>query len=99
MSPPPYPTPRAGEGSGRGVDHPGVTNVGVKPTVARAGPVTAETHLPDAEDRDLYGQRLRVGFVARLRDERRFPSLEALREQIAEDASRARELLSAMAPM
>jgi len=91
----------AGEGdeSGRGVDQPGVANVGVKPTVARAGPVTAETHLLDAEGRDLYGERLRVGFVARLREERRFPSLDALRQQIAEDASRARELLAAMAPM
>ena len=77
----------------------GVTNVGVKPTVLRAGPVTAETHLLDAEDRDLYGERLRVGFVARLREERRFPSLDALRQQIGEDASRARELLAAMGPM
>jgi riboflavin kinase / FMN adenylyltransferase len=80
-------------------EHLGVTNVGVKPTVLRAGPVTAETHLLDAEDRDLYGERLRVGFVARLREERRFPSLDALRQQIGEDASRARELLAAMAPM
>ena len=91
--------PLAGGGSGRGADYLGVTNVGVKPTVLRAGPVTAETHLLDAEDRDLYGERLRVGFVARLREERRFPSLEALRQQIGEDASRARELLAAMGPM
>jgi riboflavin kinase / FMN adenylyltransferase len=91
--------PRAGGGSGRGVDHLGVTNVGVKPTVQRAGPVTAETHLLDAEDRDLYGERLRVHFVARLREERRFPTLDALRQQIVEDAGRARELLAAMEPM
>ncbi|HEX7489640.1 MAG TPA: bifunctional riboflavin kinase/FAD synthetase [Anaeromyxobacteraceae bacterium] len=77
----------------------GVTNVGVKPTVQRAGPVTAETHLLDAEDRDLYGERLRIGFVARLREERRFPTLDALRQQIGEDAGRARELLAAMGPM
>ena len=91
--------PRAGGGSGRGVDHLGVTNVGVKPTVQRAGPVTAETHLLDAEDRDLYGERLRIGFVARLREERRFPTVDALRQQIVEDAGRARELLAAMGPM
>jgi riboflavin kinase / FMN adenylyltransferase len=77
----------------------GVTNVGVKPTVQRAGPVTAETHLLDAEDRDLYGERLRIGFVARLREERRFPTVDALRQQIVEDAGRARELLAAMGPM
>ena len=91
--------PLAGGGSGRGVDHLGVTNVGVKPTVQRAGPVTAETHLLDAEDRDLYGERLRVHFVARLREERRFPTLDALRQQIVEDAGRARELLAVMGPM
>jgi FAD synthase len=91
--------PLAGGGPGRGVDHLGVTNVGVKPTVQRAGPVTAETHLLDAEDRDLYGERLRVHFVARLREERRFPTLDALRQQIVEDAGRARELLAVMGPM
>ena len=80
-------------------EHLGVANVGVKPTVQRAGPVTAETHLLDVEGRDLYGEWLRVGFVARLREERRFPSLEALRRQIEEDVSRARELLASMAPM
>ena len=81
------------------VEYLGVTNVGVKPTVQRAGPVTAETHLLGAEDRDLYGERLRVRFVARLREERRFPTLDALRQQIVEDAGQARELLAAMEPM
>ena len=71
----------------------------MKPTVQRGGPVTAETHLLDAEDRDLYGERLRVGFVARLREERRFPSLDSLREQIAEDAAQARALLAVLGPM
>ncbi|HET9597346.1 MAG TPA: riboflavin biosynthesis protein RibF [Anaeromyxobacteraceae bacterium] len=71
----------------------GVCNVGVKPTVQEAGPVTAEVHLFDHDGSDLYGERLRIGFTARLRDERRFDSLDALRGQIAADAARARTLL------
>ena len=78
--------------------HDGVCNVGVKPTVEASAAVAAEAHLFDFVGRDLYGERIRLAFVARLRDERRFPSVEALRAQIAEDAARARELLS-KAPM
>ena len=77
----------------------GVCNVGVKPTLQRAGPVTAEAHLFDFGGRDLYGEKVRVAFVARLRDEQRFPSIELLRAQIAEDVARARELLPKQASM
>jgi riboflavin kinase/FMN adenylyltransferase len=76
-----------------GVPVDGVCNVGVKPTVSDAGGVTAEAHLFDTDGRDLYGERLRVAFVRRLRDERRFPSLDALRGQIARDAAEARDAL------
>jgi riboflavin kinase/FMN adenylyltransferase len=72
----------------------GVCNVGVKPTVEEAGPVLAEAHLFEFDGRDLYGERIRLQFVARLRDERRFPSLDALKAQIAQDAARARQLLT-----
>jgi riboflavin kinase / FMN adenylyltransferase len=82
-----------------GARYGGVCNVGVKPTVQRAGPVTAEAHLFDFDGRDLYGERLRLAFVARLRDERRFPSVDALRAQIAEDAAQARAVLADPAPM
>lgn len=71
----------------------GVCNVGVKPTVQESGPVGAEAHLFDFHGRDLNGQRIRVAFAQRLRDERRFPSVEALREQIAKDVEAAREAL------
>jgi riboflavin kinase/FMN adenylyltransferase len=77
----------------------GVCNVGTKPTVQASGPVLAEVHLLDFEDRDLYDARLRIAFIARLREERRFPSIDALREQIALDASRAREVLRHLPPM
>lgn len=81
-----------------GAWRPGVCNVGVKPTVEDSGRVTAEVHLLEHGGGDLYGATLRVAFVARLRDERRFPSLDALRAQIADDAERARGLLAAGAP-
>ena len=43
---------------------------------------------------DLYGERLRIYFVDRLRDELQFPSIEALKEAVAGDVSRARALLA-----
>jgi riboflavin kinase/FMN adenylyltransferase len=74
-----------------GVVRPSVTNVGVRPTVDASDRVTVETHVFDVND-NLYGARLRIGFVQRLRDERRFESLDGLREQIASDCDRARVL-------
>jgi riboflavin kinase/FMN adenylyltransferase len=82
-----------------GMRYDAVCNVGVKPTVQQAGPVIAEAHLFDFDGRDLYGERIRLAFVARLRDEHRFPSIDALRAQIAEDAARARAVLADLAPM
>jgi riboflavin kinase/FMN adenylyltransferase len=83
---------------GAGARYDGVCNVGVKPTVEVNGAVTAEVHLLDFDGRDLYGEPIRVAFVARLRAERRFPSIEALRAQISADAARARDALR-VAPM
>ena len=74
-----------------GVVRPSVTNVGVRPTVDHSGRTTTETHIFDV-DRDLYGATIRVGFVLRLRDERAFDSVDALRDQIAADCDRARVL-------
>jgi riboflavin kinase/FMN adenylyltransferase len=74
-----------------GVVRPSVTNIGVRPTVDRSGRTTMETHIFDV-DRDLYGATIRVGFVLRLRDERAFDSVDALRDQIAADCDRARVL-------
>jgi riboflavin kinase/FMN adenylyltransferase len=86
---------RLGGGRPGAAAHAGVCNVGVKPTVDGSGQVTAEVHLFDFDGRDLYGEALRLSLVARLREERRFPSVEALRAQIALDAERARALLGA----
>ncbi len=73
--------------------HPSVTNIGVRPTVDDSGRTTIETHIFGLE-RDLYGTSVRLGFVLRLRDERRFESLDGLRAQIAADCSRARVLFN-----
>jgi riboflavin kinase/FMN adenylyltransferase len=70
---------------------PSVTNVGTRPTVDQSGRTSIETHIFNT-DRDLYGASLRVGFVQRLRDERAFESIEALRTQIEADCGRARVL-------
>jgi riboflavin kinase/FMN adenylyltransferase len=83
--------PRGREG---GAVHGGVCNVGVKPTVEIGAPVVAEAHLLDFDGRDLYGEPIRLAFLARLREERRFPSLDALRAQIARDVGRALEVLA-----
>ena len=74
-----------------GVVRPSVTNVGVRPTVDHSGRTMVEAHLFDFSD-DLYGRTVRVGFVQRMRDERGFESVDALRAQIADDCGRARVL-------
>jgi riboflavin kinase/FMN adenylyltransferase len=74
-----------------GVTRGSVTNIGVRPTIETGGAVAIETHLFDF-DADLYGASIRVGFVQRLRDERRFPSVDLLRAQIDADCERARAL-------
>lgn len=66
-------------------------NIGFRPTFGAAGR-TLEAHLLDFEG-DLYGQKMVVQFVERLRDERRFPDANALRAQIARDIARARDIL------
>ena len=70
---------------------PSVTNIGTRPTVDESGKTHIETHVFNL-DKDLYGASLRIGFVQRLRDERAFESLDALRMQIDADCQRARVL-------
>ena len=73
-----------------GTVHAGVTNVGIRPTFGDTTP-TIETHLLGYEG-DLYGRRVRLGFVQRLRDERHFEDVDALREQIDADRRAAERL-------
>ncbi|MGH8134852.1 MAG: bifunctional riboflavin kinase/FAD synthetase [Steroidobacteraceae bacterium] len=78
--------------SGAGLaGHPGVAAVGTRPTVG-GREMLLEVHLFDF-DGDLYGQRLTVYFIAKLRDEEHYPDLATMTAQIRLDASQARELL------
>lgn len=70
----------------------GVMNCGVRPTVSGVAAERREVHLLEAGG-DLYGARLRVHLLARLREERAFPTLDALKTQIHDDVARARAIL------
>src|SRR5215207_3217523 len=74
-----------------GIEHASVTNIGIRPTFGGAGGIRVETHLLDGA-RELYDSRLRLSFVQRLRDERAFPDVDALRLQIDADCRAARRL-------
>lgn len=71
---------------------PGVASLGIRPTVNEVAEPLLEVHLFDFEG-DLYGQRMAVEFVAKLRDEMKFDGLDALTEQMHHDARMAREVL------
>ena len=66
-----------------------VTNVGVRPTVDSHGEVNVEGFILDF-DGDLYGQTVRMEFYRYLRGEQKFPTLEALREEIMRNAEETR---------
>lgn len=70
-------------------DAPGVANVGVRPTVNDGTLANLEVHLFDF-DGSLYGERLDVEFMTKLRDEKKFESLDALKAAIAADQQAAR---------
>lgn len=74
-----------------GAIYPSVTNIGLRPTFGDQTATTVEAHLID-RSMDLYGRAVRLAFVQRLRDERKFPDLEALQDQISADVRRATRL-------
>ena len=63
----------------------------MRPTFGDVDRTTVEAHVFDF-DQDLYDKGLRLGFVQRMRDERAFPDVDALRTQIEADARTARRL-------
>ena len=82
------PDPRERTGS-----HLAVANIGHRPTVvAEPGGTLVEVHLLDF-DGDLYGQRIELEFVERIRGEQRFDGLDALSAAIASDVESARRIL------
>jgi len=67
-----------------------VVNIGHRPTLEKPNPeLRVEAHLLDFQG-DLYGQELKLVFVEKLRDEKKFSSLDELREQIARDIREAK---------
>ncbi len=79
-----------------GERHPAATNIGINPTFTPHKQTTnIEAHLLDFH-RDLYGQEVKLEFVARLRDEMKFPSVDALIEQIHADIKETRNILNTL---
>jgi len=76
---------------------PGVANIGNRPTLSGDERLLLEVHLFDFAG-DLYGRHVEVDFVEYIREERKFESFDALREQIERDARRAREIHRLGAP-
>ncbi len=72
---------------------PSVTDVGIRPTVGGTE-LRSETHIIGF-DGDLYGKRIKVSLTERLRDEIRFPSLDAVARQVAEDCKLSAALFEA----
>ncbi len=73
-----------------GAQHRAAVNIGTRPTLASAVPeLRVEAHLLDFSG-DLYGQEMELTFVAKLRDEQKFSSLQELQAQIARDVTAAR---------
>lgn len=77
---------------GDGIEKNGVANIGYCPTFD-GQTYTLEVHVIDF-DGDIYGLEMEVLFVARLRDEMRFPSVQYLKEQVREDIRRARLIIA-----
>jgi riboflavin kinase/FMN adenylyltransferase len=76
-----------------GIVHAAVTSIGLNPTFGDLTEPAIETYLLNYSG-DLYGRQVRLGFVQRLRDERQFPDVDALRAQIEADVRRAERLFS-----
>jgi riboflavin kinase/FMN adenylyltransferase len=70
----------------------GVTNVGTRPTVEDNGAKNIETFIIDFSD-DCYDKQVKTEFVARIRDEKKFDDLDALKAQIKQDIRTAKEIL------
>jgi riboflavin kinase/FMN adenylyltransferase len=76
---------------------PAAVNVGVRPTFETGRGVLIETYLIDQEA-DLYGQTLRIAFIARLRGEKRFEDVDSLVAQMGRDVEEAKRLCANFSP-
>ena len=71
---------------------PAVTNIGIQPTLP-SGKVTVEAHILE-ENPELYGRKVRMSILTKLRDEKRFDSAEALKKQLEKDREEALKLFN-----
>ncbi|MCT4779656.1 MULTISPECIES: bifunctional riboflavin kinase/FAD synthetase [Exiguobacterium] len=76
-----------------GRKYPAMTNIGRRPTFYETGDVSIETHLLQF-DEDLYGQELKLEWMAYLRDERAFDGIDSLKTQLAQDKINALQALT-----
>ena len=70
----------------------GICNIGTRPTVGESNERTIETHILNFEE-DIYGLDIKLEFVGSIRPEQKFPSLDALKEQLGKDKDYAYNLL------
>ena len=68
----------------------GISNVGVKPTIEGVHPITVETNIFNY-NKDVYGKKVRVYFLSYLRGEKKFNSIEELKNQVNMDITKAKE--------
>ena len=75
-----------------GSKYPSMVNIGTRPTIMRGDANVIEAHLIDWKG-DLYSKEISIQFLHRMRDEKKFESIEALREQLAKDREQIRKTL------
>ena len=78
-----------------GMAYPSITNIGTRPTFESGEESVVEAHLLNF-DKDLYNVRMKLGFVQRLRDEKKFDGIASLKRQIEADRDHARDLFDRM---
>ena len=71
----------------------GLTNIGVRPTFETERFTSIETHVLDWNE-DIYNEEMKLSFLLRLREEKKFSSLDALQQAIHDDVQQAREAIS-----
>lgn len=75
--------------------HYGIMNIGYRPTFENSSEIVIEVHILNF-DKDIYGKELKIDFIKRLRDEKRYESQEQLIFQIEEDKKKALELINVL---
>ena len=67
-----------------GEEYDAMTNIGRNPSISAENPLTIESHLLNP-DKETYGEKIRISFLQRIREQKRFPNLDALKAQLKED--------------